>query len=40
VPDEFKGTDAEQELIDFDNENGIGATAGITLNEFVEMFEN
>ena len=40
VPDEFKGTNAEQELIDFDNENGIGATAGITLNEFVEMFED
>lgn len=38
VPDEMKGTDAEKELIDFDDENGIGATAGITLNEFVDMF--
>lgn len=38
VPDEMKGTDAEQELIDFDNEQGIGAAAGITLNEFVDMF--
>lgn len=38
VPDEMKGTDAEQELIDFDDENEIGATSGITLNEFVDMF--
>ena len=40
VPDEFKGTDAEQELIDFDNQHNIGPSAGITLNEFVDMFKN
>lgn len=40
VPDEMKGTDAEQELNDFDNDQGIGAASGITLNEFVDMFQN
>lgn len=39
IPDEMQGTKQAQDLIDFDDKEGISPISGITLNEFVDMFK-
>ena len=40
VPDEYKGTDVNDEMDKFDVDNGIDLVSGDTLNDFCDYFNN